>query len=308
MEKVSIIIPVYNTEKYLNKCIKSVLNQDYSNIELIIVNDGSQGNCDEIINSFDDKRIKYFKRENHGIGATRNFGIENSTGDYTIFLDSDDYLCDNAISLMVNKMKNDKLDLLITDYYLEFENTNKRDIVSLLDFNNTTLKEIPKLINEINLGPSNKMFHCKLLKNNRFPENIKYEDFALVLKLMDQAKLIGKINKPLFAFNRLNNGQTQTVKDDVYDILVSLEQVVKYFNGRYQEDIDYFLCYMCTLYASKQKYQVNKKIKNAFVDDIYDFLNKNVKDYKNNEYFKKQSLIKRVIQKNKLLLKLYIKI
>lgn len=306
MEKVSIIVPVYNTEKYLDKCIKSVLTQTHEDIELIIINDGSPGNCDEIVNSFSDKRIKYFKNKNQGIGKTRNFGIDNANGDFIVFLDSDDYLENNAIELLLSKAKNDKLDIVICDYFEEFENTNNKSLVKLITFDDTTLQSNPSLINNINLGPSNKLFSKKLFNNLRFPENIKYEDFALVLKLFDKANKIGKVDKPLFIFNRLNNGQTQTVDEKVYDLFISLDEVVDYFNGKYPKEIDMLLCKMCTLYAAKQKYQVNKEIKNSFVNDCYTYLNSHVDNYKCNDYFKTLNILKRFIFKHKIILKIYI--
>ena len=92
MVKVSVIVPIYNSEKYLKRCIDSLVNQTLTEMEFILINDGSTDGSDSIINSYSDSRIKYFKRSNHGIGATRNFGIEHSSGDFIGFLDSDDYV------------------------------------------------------------------------------------------------------------------------------------------------------------------------------------------------------------------------
>ena len=89
---ISIIVPIYNSEKYLNKCIDSLINQTEKNIEIILVNDGSTDNSEEIIKEYKDKRIKYYKNKNQGIGKTRNFGIEQATGSYIMFVDSDDYI------------------------------------------------------------------------------------------------------------------------------------------------------------------------------------------------------------------------
>ena len=93
---ISIIVPIYNTEKYLNKCIDSIINQTKKELEILLINDGSTDNSEKIIKTYKDKRIKYFKNKNQGIGKTRNFGIEKATGKYLMFLDSDDYLEKNA--------------------------------------------------------------------------------------------------------------------------------------------------------------------------------------------------------------------
>lgn len=305
MKKVSLIIPVYNTEKYLKKCIDSVINQTYKNIEIIVINDGSKGKCSAIMSSFKDKRINYYKRTNHGIGATRNFGLDKVSGDYIVFLDSDDYLIPNSIEKMVNKCINNKLDIVVTNYIDYLEDKQEENLCQLISFKDTSLNNKKELINKLNLGPSNKMFSKNLFINNRFPENIKYEDFALMLKLFDQAKLIGKIDEPLFIFNKRNNGETLTVDKKVFDIFVSLDEIINYFNSKYKKELDYFIIKTCLLYATKQKYQKDKKIKYDFINFAYDYINNNIKDYKNNKYFNDCSFLKRTIQKNKLLLKVY---
>ena len=101
--KVSIIVPIYNTERYLDACIRSVLNQTYTNWELILVNDGSNDGSGRICQTYStlDKRIIYILQDNFGVSAARNAGIINSTGDYFAFLDSDDELESNAIELLL---------------------------------------------------------------------------------------------------------------------------------------------------------------------------------------------------------------
>ena len=87
MADISIIVPIYNAEKYLNKCLDSLLNQTKKELEFVLINDGSTDKTDSIIKSYNDKRIKYFKNKNQGIGKTRNFGISKSSGKYIMFLD-----------------------------------------------------------------------------------------------------------------------------------------------------------------------------------------------------------------------------
>ncbi len=102
---VSIIVPVYNVEKYIEKCILSIINQTYTNLEIIIVNDGSLDHSENIIKEYisKDNRIKYIKRENGGLGAARNTGIENATGKYIAFVDSDDWIDPEMYSVLWQK-------------------------------------------------------------------------------------------------------------------------------------------------------------------------------------------------------------
>lgn len=313
MKKVSIITPVYNTEKYLKRCIDSVLNDDYKDIELIIVNDGSKGNCDEIINSYQDNRIVYLKEENSGIGKARNNALDKATGDYIIFLDSDDSLNKNAIKTMVDTIESKNYDMVVSNYEDVYENGK----IEKIDFNNinNNIYNNPRMINIINLGPSNKIYKRELFDNLRFPENVKYEDFALVLKLISKSLSIGHTKEYLFNFNRLSTGETLTVDKRVFDIFASLKDVIDYFdNLKYpkdsikesvKEEINYFVTMMCTLYATKQKHQKDKEVKTKFINEAYEFLNKYVPNYKQNKYFKDCNIFKRIIQKSKWLLKIY---
>ena len=114
MKKISVIIPVYNTEKYLRKCFDSVINQNYPNMEMVIINDGSKDNSEKIINEYKNKYpeiISYYSKENTGVADTRNFGIEKAKGDYIMFLDSDDYI-DEALFSHLETYVNQDIDLI----------------------------------------------------------------------------------------------------------------------------------------------------------------------------------------------------
>ena len=112
--KVSVIVPVYNVYKYLDKCLNSLVNQTLKDIEIIIVNDGSKENEEEIINKYLDKysNIKYYKKENGGLSSARNYGILKSTGKFICFVDSDDYVELNTYELLYNKMISGNYDVV----------------------------------------------------------------------------------------------------------------------------------------------------------------------------------------------------
>lgn len=115
---VSIIIPVYNVEKYIERCICSVINQTYKDLQIIIINDGSTDNSDEVCMrySMQDNRIKYIKKTNEGLGLTRNYGLNIATGKYVSFVDSDDYLDNNFVKNCIDYMKKYDSDTIITGY------------------------------------------------------------------------------------------------------------------------------------------------------------------------------------------------
>ena len=110
-QKVSIVVPVYNVEKYLKRCVDSLIEQSYSNLEILLVDDGSKDSSLSICKEYElkDSRIRVFHKENEGLGLTRNYGIERATGEYITFVDSDDYLTSDAIAAMLDRAMDIKL-------------------------------------------------------------------------------------------------------------------------------------------------------------------------------------------------------
>ena len=307
--KFSVIVPTYNREEYIIKCIDSVLDQTYTKFEVIIVDDGSTDNTEKLVKKYQDKRIKYFKNKNHGIGYSRNFGINKATGDYILFLDSDDYLDENMLEEVSKQIDNH--DILIFNYKEIFESDNHILLNSFDKFDNYTLKDHPELINRINLGPCNKVFNSKLFndKENRFPEDIKYEDFPLIIKLFKEAKKIKSSSSYLTNVIVHQGGETLTVDERVFDIFKGLDIVKDTLKDKvYKEELNKLLVRKITTYTVSQRTQKDKKLINKFIDKAFDYLKVNVKDYKNNKYYKTRSFMKRSIEKNKFLTKTYCKI
>lgn len=127
MIKFSIIIPVYNVEKYIHKCIDSVIKQSYGNIEVILVNDGSPDNCGNICEEYHkmDNRVKVIHKENGGLSSARNAGINIVTGDYIIFLDSDDWIENDFIKRLYNYIKSNDFEVIVVSVKAYFEDTNE---------------------------------------------------------------------------------------------------------------------------------------------------------------------------------------
>ena len=132
MPKLSVIVPVYNTELYLDKCLESIVNQTFDDIEIIVVNDGSPDNSEGIIQKYIrnyPNKIKYFKKENGGLSDSKNFGVEKATGEYITFVDSDDYI-DHDLYLQLLECMNNQVDLIkfkfirIDELYEEIDRAN----------------------------------------------------------------------------------------------------------------------------------------------------------------------------------------
>lgn len=310
MADISIIVPIYNAEKYLNKCIESLINQTKKELEFILINDGSTDNSEEIIKSYKDKRIKYFKNENQGIGKTRNLGIEKATGKYIMFVDSDDYIDKNMAKLMFDKAFSNSLDMVVCDYYKVINNENIEE--KLPSFKPTTLKNSPDLLCGINLSPWNKIYKTSLIKDNniKFVENLKYEDAPFVIEALDKANKVGKVNKCLNYYVIHGNSET-TVRDKrVFDILKIIDKIRKYFKDKdyIKESLDKLTVRIITNYTIQQRVQKDKKIGMQFIEESFKYLKREVPDYKNNKYYQNRSLLKRPIEKSKILTKIYCKL
>ena len=149
---VSIIMPVYNGEKYIKEAIDSVINQTYKNWELIIVNDGSKDNTERIVKSYDDKRIKYFYQENKGVSAARNRALEVAKGKYITFLDSDDYLPPNSIKAREEYLeKNPDIDIVDGKAYVMDENLEKIKRIYIPSYRGPLFPKIVLLSDEVYL-------------------------------------------------------------------------------------------------------------------------------------------------------------
>lgn len=306
MADISIIVPIYNAEKYLNKCIDSLVNQTKKELEFIIINDGSTDSSEDIIKSYKDKRIKYFKNKNQGIGKTRNFGIDKATGKYLMFLDSDDYLDINACEKLYNKAIKEKSDLVVFDFY-RVEETLKE--VTINNFKSSSLKENPNLLLDINLGPCNKLIKRELIdKNNtRFNEELKYEDTPFVTEIIKNANKISKLNEYLHYYVIHSNSET-TVRDErVFDIIKIIDIIRnQYKDEKYMEDVVNKLTVRTfTNYTIQQRVQKDLKVGMKFIDEAFSYMKKNIPNYKNNKYYETRGILRRTIEKNKFITKVY---
>ena len=223
---ISVIIPIYNTEKYLKKCIDSVICQTYKNLEIILVNDGSTDNSLNICNEYKNKdtRIKVINKKNSGSSATRNMGIKNSNGQYLLFLDSDDwYKYDDMIESLVKTAKRYSSDLVIFNYCRDNGKpviqsnqkiiTNTQDIVNNNAF---TSSACLKLTNR-NLVVANDIF---------FEEDRLTEDILFAGKILCKAENIVFINKAYYNYTIREGSTTQKIRaKNVIDLLHSIEQL-----------------------------------------------------------------------------------
>ena len=293
MVKVSIIVPVYNTAKYLNKCINSLLNQTLKEIEIILINDGSTDNCESIIKKYKDKRIKYISKKNEGIGKTRNLGIEIASGEYLAFIDSDDYIESKFCEVMYNKAIKDKCDIVICDYFEDINNELKE--IKFASFKDTNLMENPEIINYINLGPCNKIYKKELIKDNNilFKKGVWFEDVEFTYRLLPYINSIGVVKEKFYNYVQRDGAITRTFDERMYHYIDNLNGVVEFyknnnFYNEYEKELEYI--YVRYLYATfikgVSKYKDDEKFEKAVKEAIKN-VNLYFPKYRKNKYFYK---------------------
>ena len=302
MKKISIIVPIYNEEENLRKCIESLINQTYKELEIILINDGSTDKSKEIIESFKDKRIVAIHKKNTGISDTRNTGIDKSTGDYIMFVDSDDYLELNCIERLIETAEKENSEIVMFNYYLE--TPSKRIEIKLPKIEARNLKEDKDLLTKIHLGPCTKIFKSELIKDNLFPLNLKYEDVPFVVEAVIKAGKISFVPNYLYHYVIKKSGETITRDERIFDIITICAIVEKKL-----KQIDYvnktnFFVKVLSYYLKNSRYIPNINLRNEFIDAVYIYLKRIDKDWRKSSYLKQESKIKRVIITHKSLLKI----
>lgn len=289
MEKISIIVPVYNVELYIERCIRSILGQTFKNFELILVDDGSIDSSLSICKRFlFDKRVNVYHKENGGISSARNFGLDNMTGDYVCFIDSDDYISANYLSTLYKLLNDNDADIAqceFTKFYTDEDPIVTKNISNIKVYKNENImKEYFKQ------GDSEIRIHhnvwCKIYKkeifdNLRFNEEIVYEDLAIIYLLLSRAKkfaITNEVNYFYYKGNRdsfTNNYSLKYLTSSYY----VLEKMNTYFLEKdyvpqeyYQFSANQLINSYEESFKIKEKIDIvkiyRKKIKNLFFYNI----------------------------------------
>ena len=205
---ISIIIPCFNAEKTLEKCLESVVQQSYANLEIIIIDDGSTDETSLIYNKFqsNDERILVLKQQNSGVSKARNTGVKAATGDYICFVDSDDWAELNYCSELYSLLVGENADISIVEASYEDENGNvlcSKPISDEKIFDGNRALVLLLEDQEIQSHPWGKLFKADLLKNVHFPENLKcFEDYSTLFKIFNKAVKVVKSNEKLYHYRK----------------------------------------------------------------------------------------------------------
>lgn len=232
--KVSIIVPVYNVENYLSKCLDSLVNQTLQDVEILVINDGSTDDSQQIINTFQEKyptKIMGFQKQNGGLSDARNFGIERAVGEYIGFVDGDDYVGSTMYEEMYHLAKKHNADMVICNLQKVNENGNKgqklHQLPNFLECFSTT--EGINAFAELGYFACNKIFRKELFNQKRFKRGIHFEDIELIPKLfLDSQRIAHTQNFHYFYLERQGSISKQHGIKGL-DLLKAVESVQEYF-------------------------------------------------------------------------------
>ena len=239
MEKISIIVPIYNVEKYIRLCVDSIINQTYRNIEIILVDDGSPDECPKICDEYvgKDSRIRVIHKVNGGLSDARNAGMKIATGDWLGFVDSDDYIHPKMYEILLNNAKNTNSDLSVCNFDLVKES-------ECCDFSldgGVRLIEQPVrefLCNKVFSANSwNKLYKRQLFDGIEFPVGLLYEDLATTYKIVDRAERVVLSDDKLYAYvqrgNSIMNNTRFLMKPDKVSIV---QEMWCFFDRKYNDE------------------------------------------------------------------------
>lgn len=286
----SVIVPAYNVESFLDKCIHSILNQNFKDLEIIIVDDGSTDGTGALADTFKQDFpicVRTIHQKNKGLGGARNTGIEFSNGDYLVFVDSDDFIrCDLL----------EKAYLYIQEFSLDIFAYNIKRVKNREFVYRKSQTEKFKIVDSkeflINFGPSacNKIFKRSIFEDGVicFPEKLLYEDLATIPMTVLLAKRIGFLEDELYYYYQRENSIIGAPRlERVFEILDGFDRVLTYFkkNGKYNyyyTELE-FLCILHILYFTDLRIVFSNGKKRDFLI-IESYLNENFPHYKNNKY------------------------
>lgn len=235
---ISVIIPVYNVEKYINRCLDSVIGQTYKNIEIILVDDGSTDNSGKICDEYaeKDKRIRVIHKENGGQSEARNYALGVAKGKYITFLDSDDYITKDYIEYMYELLKNSSADISICGVQIvNFEDKEyKIDETEVKIYNTKEAFENLLYSEGIEVAVYAKLYPKEYFNDIRFPVGEKYEDIAIIALLMNKAKKIVYGNKRCyFYYTRPGSTSKSGFNKGELDYIKNVKFMLEYIKSNY---------------------------------------------------------------------------
>lgn len=309
--KFSIIVPVYNVEKYIKKCLDSILNQTYTNFEVIIINDGTKDGSQEIINEYTfDERFQSYEKENGGLSSARNYGLKYVTGDYILFVDSDDYIDENLLLKLNETLTKNKVDLVRFSCALCDEENNVTQTYEEKGYTNVNIEDIIKeLVTRSFVEPVwLYCYNANFFKSHNFKYEVSrlHEDYGLTPLILYYCNKITCISYTGYYYRQrsgsitkdLNYSKIKKMADDIYYQYTKIMNIFDKEVKSLKKDV--IMSYMTECLFFKSKY-LNKEDYKTYKKNL-----KEINAFNRIKPYNFKKLVKKII--SKISLRLYTKI
>ena len=294
--KVSAVIAIYNVEQYLDRCLNSLRAQNFTDMEVLCVNDGSTDNSEDIIRKYVelDQRFILLNKENGGLSDARNYGLKKARGEYILFVDGDDFVEENLVLCAYERAEQDQLDLAVFAYHQYYLKDQTKELISLQFEENKVynLKDDPSLLCYVNNSAWNKIYRKTLFTDNDiiYPKGYNHQDLGTTAKLLYRAERIGFIKTALYNYlvDRPNN-ITQERNQKIYHIIKMEEEILSYYKKEgifdtYYEELKY-LCGINMIQSLRKLISYTDKVfVRQFVEDSFRVMKSYFPDYPDCRY------------------------
>ena len=312
MKSVSVIVPFYNVENYIERCLETLVEQTLEDIEIIIVNDGSKDGSKIIVDKFIKKypeKIVYLEKENGGLSDARNYAIPYAKGEYIAFLDSDDYVEKTMYKDMYELAKKENSDMVECDSYWEYSLDRKKEDIGII------YSGKKEMLEKIRVVAWNKLIKRDILEKSKivFPKGLRYEDVEFTYKLVPYLDKVSFLKKPCVHYiqreGSISNNQNERNKE-IFDVLNNVIQFYKE-NGLYEEyknELEYiYIRYaFCSSLLRIVKVK-DKNIRSKLLELTWQKANETFPNWKKNSLLKSKKDLKSIYLKtiNKFTFNIY---
>ncbi len=289
-EKISVIVPVYNCEKYLEKCLESICGQTYQNLEIILVEDGSEDRSPEICKEYEkrDKRIRVVSKKNEGVAVARNTGLDYATGDYIGFVDSDDYIDRDMYETLYANLKEQDAQMSICGIYHVYSNRTERPKEILKKTVNRD--EAVYMVLEsryISVNPVNRLLKRSVYEGLRFPPGMTSEDAYLILDILGKVERVAiDLTPKYYYFHRNNSITTSAYKETDPCVIRAYEKNLDIVRKQYPqfEEVGCFRLYWSYFYVLDKMLLSTTPVERKARKETISFLRRHTKDILTNSF------------------------
>lgn len=281
---ISIVVPVYNVENFLDKCVQSILNQSFNSFELILVNDGSTDNSLEICEKYKklDDRIIVFSQENKGLSEARNSGIKLANKPYITFIDSDDWVEKNMLEILYKTIVEHKADVVNSKFFIDYPSKKDKQKTNQFKANVYDKKQaLYELFRGKNIAnyACGKLYKTEIIKKIKFPAGVYFEDVYVMFKVFDKSKIIVDISAKLYHYVQHENSIS-------HNYFINPKKNLDYYNGLMKQ-VDF-------LEENKTTFYKYKKSKSHLAKHLFRFTKGLIfaSDLKSEKYKEQEKIIK----------------